>query len=167
MLFLFVALFFFLMIRRPPRSTLFPYTTLSRSQSGALDHGFGRRPSEPGCARAPAATRRRRARPADAREARREKPRSDFQFSLRTGEGGARRAPRLGSATLAAPGRRAPWRPPQEQVSAANFPGGTGCARSARPRSARSPPSLAREIFPPRQRTPGAATSAQTRSGSA
>src|SRR5471030_3381702 len=28
--------FFFLMIRRPPRSTLFPYTTLFRSQSGYL-----------------------------------------------------------------------------------------------------------------------------------
>src|SRR3712207_6870784 len=28
------ALFFFLMIRRPPRSTLFPYTTLFRSASG-------------------------------------------------------------------------------------------------------------------------------------
>src|SRR5256885_2046062 len=27
-------LFFFLMIRRPPRSTLFPYTTLFRSRSG-------------------------------------------------------------------------------------------------------------------------------------
>src|SRR5260370_222136 len=27
------ALFFFLMIRRPPRSTLFPYTTLFRSSS--------------------------------------------------------------------------------------------------------------------------------------
>src|SRR5258707_10520264 len=27
--------FFFLMIRRPPRSTLFPYTTLFRSSSGA------------------------------------------------------------------------------------------------------------------------------------
>src|SRR2546422_5385171 len=26
--------FFFLMIRRPPRSTLFPYTTLFRSQAG-------------------------------------------------------------------------------------------------------------------------------------
>src|SRR5204863_10224001 len=32
-LFLFF-LFFFLMIRRPPRSTLFPYTTLFRSPSG-------------------------------------------------------------------------------------------------------------------------------------
>src|SRR2546429_9624575 len=27
------SFFFFLMIRRPPRSTLFPYTTLSRSHS--------------------------------------------------------------------------------------------------------------------------------------
>src|SRR2546422_2352827 len=30
-------IFFFLMIRRPPRSTLFPYTTLFRSQD-ALQH---------------------------------------------------------------------------------------------------------------------------------
>src|SRR2546429_8646340 len=29
-------LFFFLMIRRPPRSTLFPYTTLFRSRDDAL-----------------------------------------------------------------------------------------------------------------------------------
>src|SRR6266496_5530827 len=29
--------FFFLMIRRPPRSTLFPYTTLFRSHRPALD----------------------------------------------------------------------------------------------------------------------------------
>src|SRR2546425_4813160 len=34
--------FFFLMIRRPPRSTLFPYTTLFRSPKG------GRVPYEPG-----------------------------------------------------------------------------------------------------------------------
>src|SRR2546422_2183928 len=31
--------FFFLMIRRPPRSTLFPYTTLFRSRGQALSHG--------------------------------------------------------------------------------------------------------------------------------
>src|SRR5256885_17157560 len=31
-----VFLFFFLMIRRPPRSTLFPYTTLFRSFHGPL-----------------------------------------------------------------------------------------------------------------------------------
>src|SRR2546430_7476182 len=38
------SLFFFLMIRRPPRSTLFPYTTLFRS---CLSHGRARplRPS--------------------------------------------------------------------------------------------------------------------------
>src|SRR5712691_12956405 len=29
-----LSLFFFLMIRRPPRSTLFPYTTLFRSRGG-------------------------------------------------------------------------------------------------------------------------------------
>src|SRR5258708_33684224 len=37
----FIFLFFFLMIRRPPRSTLFPYTTLFRSHKmavAALDH---------------------------------------------------------------------------------------------------------------------------------
>ena len=31
------VLFFFLMIRRPPRSTLFPYTTLFRSQNIAIE----------------------------------------------------------------------------------------------------------------------------------
>src|SRR2546430_11083496 len=48
------SLFFFLMIRRPPRSTLFPYTTLFRSQrlhpvrrAGAL-HGKRRRPGARG-----------------------------------------------------------------------------------------------------------------------
>src|SRR2546430_5891075 len=31
-----VFMFFFLMIRRPPRSTLFPYTTLFRSRIGGI-----------------------------------------------------------------------------------------------------------------------------------
>src|SRR5436190_16125029 len=44
--------FFFLMIRRPPRSTLFPYTTLFRS-------GPARRPRRP-ARRTPPALRRRR-----------------------------------------------------------------------------------------------------------
>src|SRR2546422_4355690 len=35
-------LFFFLMIRRPPRSTLFPYTTLFRSMYGAPERFRGR-----------------------------------------------------------------------------------------------------------------------------
>src|SRR3712207_9294592 len=33
--------FFFLMIRRPPRSTLFPYTTLFRSRGGVPAQGRG------------------------------------------------------------------------------------------------------------------------------
>src|SRR3989442_10842852 len=33
---LFPCMFFFLMIRRPPRSTLFPYTTLFRSERRSL-----------------------------------------------------------------------------------------------------------------------------------
>src|SRR3712207_8516414 len=33
-----VIIFFFLMIRRPPRSTLFPYTTLFRSARTAREH---------------------------------------------------------------------------------------------------------------------------------
>src|SRR3712207_9479868 len=35
---------FFLMIRRPPRSTLFPYTTLFRSNRGAAQHPGRSRP---------------------------------------------------------------------------------------------------------------------------
>src|SRR5258708_4826681 len=34
-----LAIFFFLMIRRPPRSTLFPYTTLFRSHEPGLPAG--------------------------------------------------------------------------------------------------------------------------------
>src|SRR5437899_10223395 len=34
--------FFFLLIRRPPRSTLFPYTTLFRSVAGHAGNGNGR-----------------------------------------------------------------------------------------------------------------------------
>src|SRR2546430_4991666 len=37
--------FFFLMIRRPPRSTLFPYTTLFRSGRKDLAGGSGRAPA--------------------------------------------------------------------------------------------------------------------------
>src|SRR3712207_4688065 len=44
--------FFFLMIRRPPRSTLFPYTTLFRSD-GARARGRGRGPDPGGHRRDP------------------------------------------------------------------------------------------------------------------
>src|SRR5690348_18258094 len=45
-------LFFFLMIRRPPRSTLFPYTTLFRSGSASAPRNCERNPTKP----VPAAT---------------------------------------------------------------------------------------------------------------
>src|SRR2546427_1352606 len=38
--------FFFLMIRRPPRSTLFPYTTLFRSQDEPSDEELGGEPDQ-------------------------------------------------------------------------------------------------------------------------
>src|SRR3712207_8727663 len=36
-----IGCFFFLMIRRPPRSTLFPYTTLFRSDGDEAEHDRG------------------------------------------------------------------------------------------------------------------------------
>src|SRR5256885_4644152 len=44
----FVHFFFFLMIRRPPRSTLFPYTTLFRSPSAGRNSGECTRASTQG-----------------------------------------------------------------------------------------------------------------------
>src|SRR6266705_5918439 len=41
-IFLLPVSFFFLMIRRPPRSTLFPYTTLFRSRSGSIRRWISR-----------------------------------------------------------------------------------------------------------------------------
>src|SRR5687768_18347612 len=50
-----VSLFFFLMIRRPPRSTLFPYTTLFRSSgagiAAARRRGARRSPARSPCAK--------------------------------------------------------------------------------------------------------------------
>src|SRR2546430_4571260 len=53
----FFCFFFFLMIRRPPRSTLFPYTTLFRSGSGhhGPDTVRGPRSHQPRAAVDPAA----------------------------------------------------------------------------------------------------------------
>src|SRR2546422_6279958 len=48
--------FFFLMIRRPPRSTLFPYTTLFRSPAGRRRRG---REQQGGAVPRPSAARRR------------------------------------------------------------------------------------------------------------
>src|SRR3712207_9314053 len=44
-------MFFFLMIRRPPRSTLFPYTTLFRSVGEVGDRGEQRAADPPGAQR--------------------------------------------------------------------------------------------------------------------
>src|SRR2546425_3544129 len=44
----FYLLFFFLMIRRPPRSTLFPYTTLFRSVAEGPQRSRGLRPAGDG-----------------------------------------------------------------------------------------------------------------------
>src|SRR6266446_10728858 len=49
--------FFFLMIRRPPRSTLFPYTTLFRSHSPSRLWLVLERSSSMGCGPAPVAGR--------------------------------------------------------------------------------------------------------------
>src|SRR5580704_19069666 len=43
------SFFFFLMIRRPPRSTLFPYTTLFRSRQDAPSPDRGRETKGSGC----------------------------------------------------------------------------------------------------------------------
>src|SRR5688572_32962473 len=53
-IFSFLFFFFFLMIRRPPRSTLFPYTTLFRSPSSRSSSPIAGRGSRPTCARASA-----------------------------------------------------------------------------------------------------------------
>src|SRR3712207_7826992 len=64
-------MFFFLMIRRPPRSTLFPYTTLFRSREGER-----RRPRRGG------------------RHRRRRAPGGDFRlFGSRVGQAGGRPRP--------------------------------------------------------------------------
>src|ERR1043165_9358696 len=42
---LFLVCYFFLMIRRPPRSTLFPYTTLFRSTCGFMINGIAHGPN--------------------------------------------------------------------------------------------------------------------------
>src|SRR3712207_7636125 len=48
-----LSLFFFLMIRRPPRSTLFPYTTLFRSSPSSTGRRGRRRSGAAGSADSP------------------------------------------------------------------------------------------------------------------
>src|SRR2546430_3914979 len=67
-----LSFFFFLMIRRPPRSTLFPYTTLFRSLRTA--------PRKPPARRR--ATRRRRRAPADRKSTRLNSSHSQISYAV-------------------------------------------------------------------------------------
>src|SRR3989454_5119718 len=90
--------FFFLMIRRPPRSTLFPYTTLFRPRSGASAAAGRPRGDRPGATSGSAPGRRRAARPG--RPGRRG---PSVELSRRRGWTGRRRpwrGPRTGSRAL-------------------------------------------------------------------
>src|SRR3712207_8499342 len=60
-----LTLFFFLMIRRPPRSTLFPYTTLFRSDPDCAAEALASPPAR--AAIPPASHRSSRAKPGDVR----------------------------------------------------------------------------------------------------
>src|SRR2546422_8478247 len=72
-----MLLFFFLMIRRPPRSTLFPYTTLFRSSAEAAREIYGVVITSDERVDAPATTKLR----AERREANRRKDRSEEHTS--------------------------------------------------------------------------------------
>src|SRR6266498_3468874 len=118
------VVFFFLMIRRPPRSTLFPYTTLFRSRA---DHEGARGTrSRPGPAGADPQLSRAAARglQADDPPARRARARAPGVPPGR--EADARGS--LGQAALRADGGRD--RPDEERGRAAG-PQDQGCARAA------------------------------------
>src|SRR5579862_7737823 len=102
----FVFLFFFLMIRRPPRSTLFPYTTLFRSPRRRVAGGpggrrgpHGREPRRPAPLRDRRAARRRARAPGQCRRPRRDAARAPRAAHLL-------RPPRGEPRDLAHPGRR-------------------------------------------------------------
>src|SRR2546425_13379848 len=109
-----VLLFFFLMIRRPPRSTLFPYTTLFRSREPDSCGQRGR-PAPPGRPAGAVAPRQRPGDPGDA------DLRADQRLSARAA-GRDRRGPRPRAAP---PPRRPPPAPPRTWGS----PGGPGARR--------------------------------------
>src|SRR2546422_5865342 len=70
------------MIRRPPRSTLFPYTTLFRSRLGRADRSGGGRTSRAGPAGPACRDGRRRGRARCAAQARSEEHTSELQSRL-------------------------------------------------------------------------------------
>src|SRR5688572_33504234 len=81
--FIYFRYIFFLMIRRPTRSTLFPYTTLFRSRGPPRSRARGRQPQDAGArrVRGPYPARNGRAEPGSdlARRARSEEHTSELQ----------------------------------------------------------------------------------------
>src|SRR6266478_7694352 len=74
-------LFFFLMIRRPPRSTLFPYTTLFRSRTWPSASARRVRPTRP-CDRGRARSGRRRAPARDRKSTRLNSSHSQISYAV-------------------------------------------------------------------------------------
>src|ERR1019366_10792681 len=109
---------FFLMIRRPPRSTLFPSTTLFRSRDSPRWRERGRSPA------APPPGREQRARASAAGRA----PARDKHF--RPGDGP--RTPSAGPTLEASADRRRPRRCARARASAPSAPGDSRRARRAR-----------------------------------
>src|ERR1043166_4624297 len=76
--------FFFLMIRRPPRSTLFPYTTLFRSEEELHQQRHVAEDFDEGDGREPRRARRRLAQqPGEDADSEREYPRQEREFDGR------------------------------------------------------------------------------------
>src|SRR2546430_17226141 len=77
------SIFFFLMIRRPPRSTLFPYTTLFRSPQERLAGAFADLADEPRARRlARAVVRRRVTAPLDRKSTRLNSSHSQISYAV-------------------------------------------------------------------------------------
>src|SRR5689334_25246335 len=79
---LFSLLFFFLMIRRPPRSTLFPYTTLFRSLRGVRGSRVDGHRARPGSGDPVAARGRARACPGDRKSTRLNSSHSSISYAV-------------------------------------------------------------------------------------
>src|SRR2546425_7008442 len=156
-------MFFFLMIRRPPRSTLFPYTTLFRSASWRA--GWSRSAT---CSRTWCTPRRTRASGCAAHDRRDlARPRRRPRTRLRRGRGDAARRRRPGGAALLPPphcgpgprgarlfrdagARRAPDRP--VSIVPAARPRAPRQPAAVRPLPAGHGPAEPRRVEPPRLR---------------
>src|SRR6476660_3519817 len=149
-------LFFFLMIRRPPRSTLFPYTTLFRSSPSPRHERGGVRPNVSPVARRPGRSRDRRRRRAARRLAPAPRPVAKRRYAPPSA-GTSRRSAQTGSppprsaSTRFQPDRRGQKRTARRAPrAAARWTGGDRPARR-KPRSALpAPPCHGADPAPPR-----------------